>query len=108
MFTEVGDNPEALHVKVMEVKSVSEARRAGVTTQMYLKSLSLNTGVETYGEPVFIGGDSCRKRATTDLDGKRRRPVDLSALITLVDGVMTAAYLQKKKVKLDLVFYKTK
>jgi hypothetical protein len=107
MFTEVGDKHEALHVKVMEVKCDSEARRAGVTTQMYLKSLSLNTGMETYGEPVFIGGDSCRKRATTGLDGKRRRAVDLSALISLVDGVMTAAHLQKKKVKLDLVFYKT-
>ena len=74
---------------------------------MYLKSLSLNTGIETYGQPVFIGGDSCRKRSTTGLDGKQRRPVDLSALINLVDGVMTSAYLQKKKVKLDLVFYKT-
>lgn len=110
MSTDVGDGPESLHVKVMEVKRNTRARKLGVHTQMYLKSLALSSG-EHFGIPVFIGGDVCRKRSEPTENAasppQERRPVDLGKLIALVDGVLTSAYLNKQTVKVELVYYKT-
>ena len=112
MFTDVGDGAESLHVKVMEVKMNSKARKVGVHTQMYLKSLALSSGTgESFGPPIFIGGDACRKRSeptdNAESTPQERRPVDLGKLIALVDGVLTSAYLNRQTVKVDLVYYKT-
>lgn len=103
MFPDVGGKAESLHVKVMKVKHGSKARQLGVHTQMYLKTLSLSISPGCYGEAVFIGGDSCRKQSDVP---NQPRPVDLEALINLVDGVLTSAYLGKQRVKLQFVHYK--
>jgi hypothetical protein len=104
----------------MKVKRDSKARTAGVHTQMYLKSLSLGSNTGSFGQPVFIGGDICRKktkeRSAWEREGdiwrqpedvpQQTKPVDLSSLIGLVDEVLTTAYLGKKTVKIDMVSYK--
>ena len=56
VFTRVGDGAESLHAKVMEVKVNIKDRKLGVTTSMYLKSLSLSSG-DSFGSTVFIGGE---------------------------------------------------
>jgi hypothetical protein len=119
-MSDVNGHPDSLHVKVMKVMRDSKARAAGVHTQMYLKSLSLGSSTGYFGQPVFIGGDICRKkskeRSRWEIEGdiwrqsedipKQTRAVDLSALIELVDDVLTTGYLGKNILKVDMVSYK--
>ena len=103
----VGDGAESLHVKVMEVRVNSKARKLGVTTSMYLKSLSLSSG-DSFGSPVFIGGEAYRKTSAIrqDSSAQELRPVDLEKLISLVDGVLTSVFVNNQGVKVNLVYYK--
>ena len=109
---------ESLHVQVVHVAPQSAARRLGVTSQMFLKSMAL---VDKHGpkEHVLIGATNCRdrnrQRDTNDRAGDIWRGdtsppdgnvINLQALIKLVDVVMGTAVRRKYKVQVCLLHYK--
>ena len=105
-------------MKVMKVSRDSEARKAGVHCQMYLKSLSLSTRIngQIFPSPLIIGASMCRKDTTqtpredADLIW-RNNPiddshcVDLHKLMNYVDRILSQTYTSKKNVSVDLVEY---
>ena len=103
-------------MKVMKVSRQSEARKAGVHCQMYLKSLCLSTchDGQIFPSPLIIGASLCRKDTTprTEEDLMWRKDpideahcVDLQKLINSVDSILSQAYTSKKNVSVELVEY---
>lgn len=112
---EVLDGFESLHVKVMKVVRESPARRAGVHCQMYLKSLALsvNNQPTQFAKKTIIGASSCRKGVTKTTATKpddpwapsERNCLDMNALITSVDRILSEAMLYNKTVQAEFVEY---
>ena len=113
---EVLDGFESLHVKVMKVVRESPARRAGVHCQMYLKSLALsvnNKQPTQFAKKTIIGASSCRKGVTQTTTTKpddpwaptERNCLDMNALITSVDRILSEALLYNKIVQAEFVEY---
>ena len=104
-----------------QVQRRSPAQKAGVHTQMYLKSLALRTGHNppSFSEPVILGASTCRKRITqptsptTDDDiwrcarpqVKDEHSVDIDALMTCVDRILTKALLSDQELQVELLQY---
>ena len=100
----------------MKVARDSAARKAGVHCQMYLKSiaLSLTDPPTTFADAVVIGTNSCRNRVTKGVktipeedpwQPNQDNCVDMDALISSVDSILSKALLQKKTVRAELVEY---
>ena len=120
-YIDVEGSIEALHVKVMKVKRGSPAREAKVHCQMYLKSLAVANSnsacAKTFTAPLIIDTSLCRKGRNSVIDplgdiwSVRKvddsHCVDVDALVTSVDKILTQAYLNKKLVSVELVEYIT-
>lgn len=105
----------------IQVQRGSAAHRAGVHTQMYAKSIALCTGHNppSFSAPVILGASTCRKRVTRpsvettdDIIWRVGQPqlqdthaVDMDALITSVDRILSTALLHNQEVQVEFLQY---
>ena len=101
----------------MKVARDSDARRAKVHCQMYLKSLALSVNKNDpsrFADAVIIGVSTCRigvtqaNRDKSDYDPwqpNHDKCLDMNALITSVDSILSEAVLHNKIVQAELVEY---
>ena len=106
---------ESLHVRVYRVEPGSAAYKERVTTQMFLKTMTL-VDKNRVGHPVLIGAKSCRlqrkeeeKAGDIFRDPKHvpdNNTIDLEKIIQQVESILSIAKKYNKQVRIELVRYK--
>ena len=105
----------------LQVQRGSSAHQAGVHTQMYVKSIALCTGHNppSFSAPVILGASMCRKcitkpciETTDDNIWRLGQPqvkdthaVDMDALMTSVDRILSTALLNNKEFQVEFLQY---
>ena len=108
---------DSLHVRVASILPNSSAKKAGVTTQMYVKTLALvNSETSFVHEKIFMGVRSCHSRRTElEQEGDKFRGssvtppkyvLDLEAVMNKLDDVISNAITNAKRIQVEFVQYK--